>query len=359
MGNTGRLRGTELIHLVTGGTYAGLEVKRKVWWWAGPVFLGVYLMLVAASARAEPIVVEAESIELDPDKPLRTRFGDMTLLSSFVLRSSEARFGGLSGLVVDATGRTLYAVSDRGYGVSARLHHEATDRLSRMDAWEITTLRGLNGEVVSRRQRDAEALVQERDGSWLVAFEQLHRVWRYPPSARVLSGVPESLKMPPAIRKAPGNAGLEAMTRLADGRLLVMTEEYENEDGSYKGWLVSPEGFDEIAYEATNGFRPTDLATLPSGDVLLLERRYRPLLGVAVRLRCLRAETIQPEARLRGREVLHLAPPLVVDNFEGVAVRPGTQPGPLIYLVSDDNYNFIQSTLLLQFRLNPVQVSEQ
>ena len=320
--------------------------------------------MTALPVRAEPLMVEAQAITLDPDEPLRTRFGALTLLSSFVLHSSEERFGGLSGLEVDETGQVLYAVSDRGYGLSARLQHDATDRLLRLDRWQIVPLRGLNGRIAPRRQRDAEALIQEPDGAWLVAFEQIHRVWRYPPSALAFTAVPEPVAMPAVMSKAPGNGGVEAMTRLADGRLLVMTEKFENAEGHYKGWLVSSEGSAEIAYRAKNGFRPTALATLPNGDVLLLERRYRPWLGVAIRLRCIPASRIQPQAQLQGRELLRLEPPLVVDNFEGLAVRSGAQPGVLIYLVSDDNYNFIQRTLFLQFRLeldelNPTRVSKR
>lgn len=44
--------------------------------------------------------------------------------------------------------------------------------------------------------------------------------------------------------------------------------------------------------------------------------------------------------------------PLVIDNFEGLAVRELPRGGLLLYLISDDNFNFFQQTLLLQFRLD-------
>jgi hypothetical protein len=177
-----------------------------------------------ASVGATPLTVEAKVIALDPDHPQRTRFGDLTLLGSFVLRSAAVQFGGFSGLAVDPSGRVLYAVSDRGYGLSARLRHNTQARLIGLHAWEMMPLRTPQGTLTQGQERDAEAVVREPDGAWLVAFEHVHRVWRYPPSAVAFAAVPEAVAMPAELEQAPVNGGLEAMTRLADGRLLVLTE---------------------------------------------------------------------------------------------------------------------------------------
>ena len=52
-----------------------------------------------------------------------------------------------------------------------------------------------------------------------------------------------------------------------------------------------------------------------------------------------------------GVELARLAPPYTVDNFEGLAVFPDKRGGTIIYILSDDNFNPLQRTLLLQFRL--------
>ena len=62
------------------------------------------------------------------------------------------------------------------------------------------------------------------------------------------------------------------------------------------------------------------------------------------------AKMIQPGQKLSGKELLRIEPPLVTENYEGLAVQPTAQ-GTMIYLVSDDNYNPFQETLLLQFLL--------
>ena len=52
-----------------------------------------------------------------------------------------------------------------------------------------------------------------------------------------------------------------------------------------------------------------------------------------------------------GVELAQLVPPFTVDNFEGLAVFPDKRGGTIIYILSDDNFNPLQRTLLLQFRL--------
>jgi hypothetical protein len=85
--------------------------------------------------------------------------------------------------------------------------------------------------------------------------------------------------------------------------------------------------------------------------VIVLERRYVRFGILSARLKLVRGETVQPGAKLPGEELLQLEYPLNVDNFEGVAVQEDPSNGTIIYIVSDDNYNPFQRTLLFQFRL--------
>ena len=311
--------------------------------------LGGYL---APPSGAEAIRVQAKTIVVDPEQPGRTRFGVLTLLSSFALIADDKRFGGLSGVALEADGRTLYAVSDRGYGLSARLSHDQTGRLIGIEHWDITPLKTPIGQRVKGRMIDAEAVVRERDGAWLVAFENQHRIWRYPSSPEAFASLPELVDTPRELSRAPRNGGVESMTRLPDGRLLVLTEKFRNADGSLKGWLISEGRAVGVSYIASDGFSPTDIAALSQGDVLVLERRFRPASGVAIRLHFIPGDRLQPGARLLGRELVSLHMPLVIDNFEGLAVRESPQEGILLYFIADDNFNVFQQTLLFQFRLD-------
>jgi len=313
------------------------------------------LHLAACGIRGDAVftqpssLVELLPIDLDEKNPERRQFGRLTLLSAFELHSKDARFGGLSGLSISADGK-LYAISDRGYWLSARMRLDSDGRLLDLFDWEIKRLLTPEKKPVSGLLTDAEALARAPDGSFIVAFEQVHRLWRYPPPPNTFDAPAAPVAIPREIAKAPNNGGIEAVTFLSDGRFLVITEEFENPDGSSKGWLIDNGRFTELSYIPTSGFRPSDCAALRNGDVIVLERRYAPFGIFAAVLKLVRRENIRSGARLIGEELLRLDRTLQIDNFEGVAVEEHPD-GPIIYMVSDDNYHPLQRTLLLQFQL--------
>ena len=319
--------------------------------------LALFLLLVSCSGQiagqlgSRPQLVELLPIELDSRNPQQREFGRLEFLNGFELRSRDPRFGGLSGLTIGADGR-LYAVSDAGYWVSAQMIVDSEARLLDLSDWDIQPLRSTTGAPVSDPLHDAEALARAPDGSFMVAFEKVHRIWRYPPPPVTFYSLPLPVPIPAEVTKAPSNGGLEGIAVFSDGRLLALTEEFQNPDGSFKGWLIEGERFFELSYLPSEGFRVTDCAALSNGDVIVLERRYVPLGILSARLKLVRATTIQPGSKLIGEELIKLEYPLEVDNFEGVAVQEDPRNGTIIYIVSDDNYHPLQRTLLLQFRLN-------
>jgi hypothetical protein len=296
-------------------------------------------------------LVQLTAIDLDPNNPERKEFGRLTLLSAYELSFKDPRFGGLSGMTIGTDGR-LYAVSDAGYWVSAQMLVDADGRLLDLTDWAIQPILSVNGTPVRDPLHDAEALARAPDGSFMVAFEKVHRIWRYPQPPLTFYSLPIPVPIPAEIAKAPSNGGLEGLTVLSDGRLLALTEEFQNPDGSFKGWLIDGERFFEVSYLPSQDFKVTDCAALNNGDVIVLERRYIPLVSLSARLTLVRAQHVQPGATLTGEELLRLQYPLDVDNFEGVAVQEDPIKGTIIYIVSDDNYHPLQRTLLLQFRLN-------
>src|SRR3546814_18548940 len=174
----------------------------------------------------------------------------------------------------------------------------------------------------------------------LVAFEREHRLRRFPAD---LGGRAEVFGAPPGLAEADINAGIEAMVTLADGRLLAFCEG-QQDDGSSAVFLREesgdwPGGWQHLTLRPGGLFRTTGAALLPSGDVLLLERRYTLLGGLGARLSRIDADGIRPGARLETETLAEPAPPPNPDNLEGVAVhRPaaGAHRPPLL---SDDHLN--------------------
>jgi hypothetical protein len=316
-------------------------------------FLGAWLAACSkyskSSLAAGDFRVDLHSLELDPNDPKRIEFGRLKLLGDFYLRSNDSRFGGLSGLAIGTDGR-LYAVSDRGFWLSARMHLDPNGRLLNLADWQIAPLLTPAKKRLPKKLTDAEGLAQTPDGTFVVSFEHAHRIWRYPAPPATLAGAAMPVWVPSEIARAPANGGLEAISVQPDGRILAIAERVENGDGSLKAWLIKDGHSDPLSYLPRSGFSPSDAVALKNGDVLVLERRHSLPVRFSARLTLIKANQIRPGATLKGEEIVRLEPPMQTDNFEGIAVRE-TREGTMIFMVSDDNYFTFQRTLLLQFLL--------
>ena len=111
------------------------------------------------------------------------------------------------------------------------------------------------------------------------------------------------------------------------------------------GWL-------SFHYQTKAALRPTGSVTLPNCDIAMVERSFSVVSGLKIRLTRLRSAEIQPTKLVSPVELAYLSYPLNIDNFEGIAARLSKNGKTLIYLVSDDNFNNEQRTLLVMFELN-------
>ena len=322
------------------------------------VAAGIVAVLALANdaALGAPIALSARQVALDPTDAAVHRVGRLEFLGGLALGSDEDAFGGLSGLSVTADGR-LTAVSDRGHWFTARIVRDGAGRLVDLVDGELAPLLDTEGRPVRGEWRDAEALERLPGGDTLVSFERRHRVWRYAAGAEGLHGRATPVRTPEALERAPLNGGLEAIAPLPDGRILMLSQGLGHGDGARAGWLVGA-GIEAFGYRPAPDFKPTDAAVLPNGDVLVLSRHFSLIGGIRARLERIPAAAIGAGTVLQGALVASFEPPLTVDNFEGVAAvgdgdgRDGGAGGTLVYIVSDDNFNFLQRTLLLLFRLD-------
>jgi hypothetical protein len=312
------------------------------------------LLLPLRLAVAETIEVRAEGVPLNPRDDGETRIGSLDYLAGFALASGDPRWGGFSSMILVPAGDALVAVSDQGHWLKLDLVHDAAGRLTGVGAAEMGALLGPDGTPLDGKgSADAEGMTQGPDGGLLVSFERDHRIWRYGAAAEdgavPFAATPEAFPAPKAIVMLPGNSGLETIVTLAGGRVLALAEGAEAVDGDIPGWLLQDGRWAPLAWTRTPPYRPTDATVLPDGDLLVLERRYTAARGPGMRLSVVAAEAIMPGAHLAGAELAAIGMPRSVDNFEGVAARAAPGGGTLIYILSDDNANLLQRTLLLQF----------
>ncbi len=157
------------------------------------------------------------------------------------------------------------------------------------------------------------------------------------------------------LRQLPFNGGMEAVAGIG-GLWLAVDEELRTPSGAARA-LVSRAGprhrggdWRQAELALTEDFSPTDADHVKGRDFLMLFRRYSLLRGVGARIEQVSIAGTAEDPRIVTRPVAELAPPLNVDNMEGLAVR---REGARVffYLVSDDNFSGAQRTLLMKFEL--------
>jgi hypothetical protein len=318
--------------------------------------LGLPRHVNAAPVGASSVEVTASALTFS-DNGLygAKRWGELSVIGGLKLSSTDPRFGGLSGLSISADGRKLLAVTDHGNWFTGTL--ESARGLPRgiVDAM-IAPMLGPDGKPLSKTRRfDTESLCVA-GGFAYVGIERVNEVLRFPIGRDGLAALGEPLQMPAGAKTLPSNLGLEAVAIVPSGPhagSLVAISERSDEGGETptKGFFVTGQrGMFTVARH--DDFDITDMAFLPSGDLLLLERRFAWLSGLAMRIRHVDGRSLRPGAHLDGRVIISLAGDSPIDNMEGLAVHTDRE-GVVLTLVSDDNFSMLQKTVLLQFRLGP------
>ncbi len=228
---------------------------------------------------------------------------------------------GLSDLKIE--GDRVWAVSDFGDLIRFTLRLDRNGRLTGADNAISRPLIGPDGAVLTPKPNaDAEGLALLPDGRVLISFERDNRIWSYGLGG---NDRPERVSTPDAA--FPDNEGIEGLSAGPDGRWLAL-----GEGGG--AWLCDKAACASVGegVAPADDFRFTGADRDPAGGWFVVERYYSPPLNMAVRV----------------RRLIELRPPASTDNFEGVAAV-ATATGTRLYLLSDDNANPLQKTLMLAF----------
>jgi hypothetical protein len=307
---------------------------------------------VEIEIKAEPIPFFARhGAQIQPSGPLRFRSG-------LVLTSAHPGFGSLSGLWRSPDGSRLVAISDEGQWLTATVANQE-GRLSGLRGARMAPILGEDGVPLWRGPAyDTESLAIA-DGVAFIGIERVQEVRRFPwaQDGVAARGVP--IPVPPDLKELPGNRGLEAIgvappKHPLGGAVIAVAEQARPGDTNppTRGWILTgPQqgGFD---VSRSDHYDITDLAFLESGDALLLERRYSVAGGPGCRIRQLAAEAIRPGAMVDGPILFEADHRFEIDNMEGLALHRDTLSGDtVVTLISDDNHNPLQRTLLLEFAL--------
>ncbi|MFN3862833.1 MAG: esterase-like activity of phytase family protein [Erythrobacter sp.] len=304
---------------------------------------------LALSDTFLPLTSPVELAAGEPDKQV----GELIYRGGVEIAPDKAAIGGISGLEWH-DGR-LYAVTDDGRWM-VLTPEDVRGRLVDVSQVTLAPLLDENGRKLGTKERgDAEGLTRTRDGAWLVAFEQAHRIWRYADLAGAATGTENGAAS--LVAGAEANGGIETLAAYASGLLACG----EWSDSSRPNCLrITASGAQAFTLPAPTGIAgsggvPTDAACAADGTCYVLFRSYQQSEGN-------RAAVVKLAPDNAATTLAVFTPPLMLDNFEGLALREDAI-GTFLYLASDDNFRNCDSkpagdcqrTLLMKFLIDGTQ----
>src|SRR5215475_3111729 len=313
---------------------------------------------LAQRAPDPPTSIEISAQRLpgfDHSDASRRQFGLLEFRGGLILTSSFKQFGGLSAIRVQPDGANFIALSDKGWWLKGRIVYDGNRPSGIADA-QMAPILGPDGlSLAGRGWYDTESIAQD-GGTLYVGIERVNRIVRLDYGKDGLLARAQPIDVPPGVRGLPNNKGLEAMVFVPrglplGGALIAISERGLNRDGNLTAFLIGGPRPGTFTLRRTADYDASDAALLPSGDLLVLERKFSWTTGLFVRIRRIALLDIQPGALVDGRVLFEADLGSAIDNLEGLSVHRGPNGETVLTLVSDDNFSALQRTLLLQFTL--------
>lgn len=331
----------------------------RAWLAVAVLLLGVVLP-VAAQVPAPrtlapgPVDITGVPFALDPADPARTTFGTLRFAGGLVLTARYPQFGGVSGISVDASGDRLLAVTDAGTWLAADLASDAEGRLTGIGNGRAGIIEDARGRPLAGGRRwDAEALSPLRrgqtSGRYLIGFERDDRVEEYAFNGRRMLRIAR-LATGDYFAGVQNNEGPEGVAVLPGGGSLIFAEVKRDAEGRDVGLIRAPDGtLSRFTLKRPHRGSIVGAEALPGGRIALLYRyfeRFPPVLETAI---AILPRPPEPDETVEPALVFASTPGLAIDNWEGIAAHTDAAGRTVLTIISDDNFNGFQRTLLMRF----------
>lgn len=331
--------------------------------WLAP--LAACMMMTTAlvhpgAVRAQPESEDAPIIS----KPIHTfrfrsdetRFGKLEFVGGLVMESPNSLFGALSSIRFRPDGQSFVMVLDTGHWLTGQIERDSAGRLSGLDEVRIASMKDRLGRTEGAKyDMDSESLALRGD-QVLVSFERRHRVDVYPAQnfmhAKPIGTIP--ILIPPRSLRVNGSLetlALAPQKSALKGAAVIVAERSFDPDGNLYAAILEGPLKGRFAVKYRDGFDVSDGTFLPSGDLLLLQRRFNIATGISMRIVRIKAADIRLGALVDGETIVEAGMGEQIDNLEGIDAITASDGSTHLILVSDDNHSIFQRNLMLEFKL--------
>jgi hypothetical protein len=252
-------------------------------------------------------------------------------------------------------GATFLALSDKGDWFTGEIIYDGTAMTGLANVKSAPMLGDDGKPIQSRGWFDSESLAV--DGTIVyVGLERANRILRFDFDKGGITARGEVIATPPAVARLPHNKGLEALAFVPKGMplagtLIAISERGLDGAGNILAFLIGGPDPGQFTVRRTNAYDVSDCALLPSGDLLLLERKFSFVDGIGVRIRRIPLGALKAGVLADGQTIFEADLGQEIDNMEVLDVHRDATGALVLTMVSDDNFSMLQRTLLLQFRL--------
>ena len=260
------------------------------------------------------------------------------------------KFSEISDITYEQKSKKLYLLSDEGklFVFDATF----TDKIKMLNPVSALTLVKKNGKSFKKWRHDSEGLTLDHKGRLYASFEGRAKIGRFNREGRMVKQytLPKKLRDPKNYRSR--NKSLEALAWHPKYGLLTAAEwplkyKKKKEQTIYalggKRWHFQAEAEQKSAVVA--------MEVMADGNLLVMERSFIDLLNpFVITLKKVYLDQCRNKQKMCKSELLakmNSHKGWMIDNFEGLA-RVGKHR---YVMVSDDNDNFFQQTLLIYFEV--------
>ncbi len=258
-------------------------------------------------------------------------------------------FSEISDLAYDTQKHLLYLLSDQGivFTFSANFDKKMSD----FKPLRAVKLVKKNGKNFKRWRHDSEGMTLGKRGRLLVSFEGRAKIGSFDKNGKMQKSykIPYKLRNPKNYRSR--NKSLEALARHPKYGILTAAEWPLKKQKSKEQTIYALSG-KEWYFRAENATSSAvvGMEVMDDGNLLILERAYSGLTSpVIITLKKIWLKKCKKRSTCRSEIVAQFdtGKGWYIDNFEGLA-----KVGKNRYvIVSDDNDNFYQRTLLVYFEI--------
>jgi len=283
------------------------------------------------------------------------RFMGIEILDQKELRFKKikgVKFSELSDLTYDKKTKMLYLVGDKGSLFS--FHASFSDKIEALKALDAVTLKNKKGKRLRKWKRDSEGVVLDDKGRLFISFEGEAKIASFHKNGEQYGSMINTVKLPKKLKETKyyrsKNKSLESVAWHSVHGLLTATEwplkKYDKKKQtiyalSGKTWHFKAEP------EGRSGLSAMEV--MDDGNLLVLERSYTGLSNpLVVTLKKVYLQSCKKKmCKTKVLAKFNSSKGWLLDNFEGLA-----KVGKHRYvIISDDNDNFFQQTLLIYFEV--------